>query len=369
MMRDIPTIGIVDPVSNASYGAQRGDDTPLGGTEATILKVAGALQGDFRFVLFQAKGVNSIGVGGCAIRRLESAFLDRSCQAFLVINSWKVACRLRRCHPDIPITLWLHVHPGRHNRPMGAALVKADIDVICVSRSHADHLSAFLADGPMPVITHIWNPITDDLVPDDTPRNLNRLFFASSPHKGLSQVFRQFAALRQRLPELTLEVADPGYLRWDVGPVPEGVWRRGPLPHHHLISRMRRALCLFYPQNSFAETFGLVLAEANAVGTPVLAQKGLGANDEVVCGPGQLIDATNVDLLGERIRQWQTDFPVIRTHPEFRLANVGRAWRKKLMATVQGGAVGDATAGPINRPGHQSFGRPMPDPLAQRIQS
>tara|TARA_R110002096_G_scaffold235626_1_gene425956 strand:+ start:1060 stop:1392 length:333 start_codon:yes stop_codon:yes gene_type:complete len=110
------------------------------------------------------------------------------------------------------------------------------------------------------------------------------LFFCSSPHKGLNQVFRQFAALRERFPKLTHEVADPGYLAWDTGKIPDGVWLRGSLSHDRRIGRMRRALCLFYPQDSFAETFGLVIAEANAVGTPFLVQRGLGANDEVVCG-------------------------------------------------------------------------------------
>lgn len=330
-----PTIGIVDQCCPTPYGPHMPSARPLGGTESTVLKIVSALQGEFRFHLFQAKAVARDGFDGCSTRPLQDAFQDRSCQAFLVINSWKVACRLRRFQPDVPVSLWLHVHPGRHNRQMGAALAKADVDVICVSRSHALQLSEFLAKGALPRIGHIWNPVADDLEPDDTPRDPNRLLFASSPHKGLAQVLGQFAALRQRLPDLTLEVADPGYLSWDVGAIPEGVWLRGPLPHDRMMSRMRRALCLFYPQNGFAETFGLVIAEANAVGTPVLVQQGLGANDEVVCGPDQLIDASNVEQLADRIRRWQASFPHIETHPEFRLRNVARQWRQKL-ATVVG---------------------------------
>lgn len=330
-----PTIGIVDPSCAMPYGGGLRMTKPLGGTEATVLKIVDALQGDFRFRLFQANAPINFSFNiDRPIAPLKSAFQDRFCQAFLVINSWKVAIRLRRFHPHTPISLWLHVHPGRHNRQMGAALAKADIDIICVSKSHATQLTKFLSFGPCPPISSIWNPISDALEPDATPRNLNRLFYCSSPHKGLKQVFAQFAAVRERLPDLSLEVADPGYLAWDVGTIPKGVWLRGSLPHDRLISRMRRALCLFYPQNSFAETFGLVIAEANAVGTPVLVQKGLGANDEIVCGQDQLIDVDNIDQLVARIKQWQTQFPHIRTHDKFRLSRVALIWKRKLTALV-----------------------------------
>lgn len=329
-----PTIGIVDPCSPASYGLGIYPTQPLGGTEATVLKIIDALQDDFRFQLFQAKAKACGGPETCAVQPLENAFKDSPCQVFLVINSWKVACRLRRFHPDVPISVWLHVHPGRHNRHMGRALAEANINVICVSQSHAQQLEAFLSSGPLPSIGHIWNPIAEDLTADETPRDPNRLLFSSSPHKGLAQVLRQFEALRERLPDLTLEVADPGYLPWDVGRIPDGVWLRGSLPHDRLIARMRRSLCLFFPQSSFAETFGLVIAEANAVGTPVLVQKGLGANDEVVCGADQLIDGTDLDQLESRIRQWQSQFPTVTTHPEFRLCNVAQMWRQKLLEMV-----------------------------------
>src|SRR5690606_17287057 len=130
-----PIIGIVDPCCPTPYGLETRAARPLGGTESTVLKIVGALQTDFRFCLFQATSVASDGFDGCGTRPMQAAFDDRSCQGFLVINSWKVACRLRRFHPDVPISLWLHVHPGRHNRQMGAALAKAGIDVICVSQS------------------------------------------------------------------------------------------------------------------------------------------------------------------------------------------------------------------------------------------
>ena len=331
-----PAIGIVDPCAPSGYALSE-NDAPLGGTEATVIKIAQALQGRFRFFLFQANAHKCQSRCKHAPIPLEHAFQDHGCQGFLVINSWKVACRLRRAHPQKPIALWLHVHPGRHNRQMGKRLASADIDVFCVSKSHCESLKRFLLDGPMPKISHIYNPIADDLTPDTTPRDMNRLFFCSAPHKGLKQVLAQFDALRERLPNLTLEVADPGYLRWDVGPIPDGVWLRGRLPHDRLIARLRRSLCLFYPQDKFSETFGLVIAEANAVGTPVLVQRGLGANDEVTCTAEQLIEANNLDQLEARVRYWQRNFPRLQTDGRFRLIQIAGQWHEALSNMVSVG--------------------------------
>lgn len=252
----------------------------------------------------------------------------------MVINRWKLAVKLRKRHPDRPVLLWLHVHPGRHNRAMGAALRDADIPVICVSRSHARALGTFLDPHGRPVTTWIPNPIPDELHPGACPRDRDRLLFASSPHKGLAEVFEQFAALRRHLPRLTLAVADPGYLRWTVGPPPEGVVVLGSLSHPQLIDEMRRALCLFYPQTSFAETFGLVMAEANAVGTPVLVHAGLGANDEVVADPRQRIDGRDPAQILERITAWRRQPPAVQANPDFRLSRVARNWRRLLSLTA-----------------------------------
>ncbi|MDF1728358.1 MAG: glycosyltransferase, partial [Sulfitobacter sp.] len=265
---------------------------------------------------------------------LEHVFDQPQPDVFVVVNRWKVALKLRKLFPDVPIFLWLHVFPGRHNRRMGAALKKAGITLVCVSRSHANAVQAFCGPDCRPNITAIYNPIADDLRPDPTPRDTGRLLFASSPHKGLKQVFEQFAALRKTLPDMTLAVADPGYLRWETGPAPEGVVFLGSLPHSALLHQMRRSLCLFYPQTSFAETFGLVLAEANATGTPALIHAGLGANDEIVSGAEQLIDGNDAAQILARITEWRARLPRVSANAQFRLSSVQRAWVRTLTKAV-----------------------------------
>ena len=323
-------IAIVDPCCTRGYDPDALNAGGLGGTEATVLRVSVALTERTEIVHFQkGRTVSAVTTAG-RMRPLEDAFAAQSTSTFIVINAWKVACKLRKVHPHARIILWLHIHPGRHNRPMAQALTAARVAVICVSRSHATAFRAFLRNRPLPFIDFIHNPIADDLTHDATVHDPDRLLFASSPHKGLAQVFTQFRATRDSIPNLTLAVADPGYLAWDTGPVPDGVTFLGPLPHAALIAQMRQSLCLFYPQTTFAETFGLVMAEANAVGLPVLAHHDIGANAEVLGDTEQVVDGADPDQIVARIRTWRILRPTVTAQPHFRLAAVTKRWSEQL---------------------------------------
>lgn len=323
-------IALVDPCCAGGYSPASLRVGGLGGTEATVLRVTRALAQWVHITHFQKGRDIAETTDAGRMLPLSSALAPLPNATFVVINSWKVACKLRKAQPRARILLWLHNYPGRHNRPMGLALQKADIGLVCVSRTHAERLSDFLGKDTPPNINFVHNPIADNLAPDATLRNPNRLLFASAPHKGLSQVFEQFHAARSAIPGLTLAVADPGYLAWDTGAVPEGATVLGTLSHDALIARMRRALCLFYPQTTFAETFGLVLAEANAVGLPVLVHRDLGANGEVVNGSGQLVDGADTAAIIDRLRRWRAQPPAVCADPRFRLAAVVRKWAELL---------------------------------------
>lgn len=323
-------LAIVDPCSAAGYDLSDLETGGLGGTEATVLRVATALGSRFEITQYQnGRSLRQRSEAG-QLRPLQELESADEPAALIVINRWKVAIKLRKQYPETPIFLWLHVYPGRHNRKMGAAIKAADITVICVSNTHARELAGFLGAEDVPPIRVIYNPLDDTLEPDATRRDPDRLLFASSPHKGLAEVFRQFTALRRDLPTLTLAVADPGYLRWDTGPVPDGAVFLGALSHRALIRQMRRALCLFYPQTTFAETFGLVLAEANAVGTPVLVHNGLGANAEIVADATQRVDGHDPAQILARIRAWRHAPPQVTANPAFRLGRVVKDWAQML---------------------------------------
>lgn len=330
-------LALIDPCCAQGYSSRDLGGRGMGGTEATVLRVAEQLKDRFRFNMFQANRpkIEQDSFGQLLPLPMLATARLQAHHAIIVINSWKVACKLRRMAPDARIILWLHVFPGRHNRKMGPALARSGIEILCVSASHAMQLREFLAEGSdtVPHIGHIYNPIPDDLAPDGTPIDPDLLLFASSPHKGLREVFARFRDLRQACPSLRLEVADPGYLAWDTGPVPDGVDFLGSLDHGALIARMRPALCLFYPQTSFRESFGLVIAEANAVGTPAILHRGLGANDEIA-SPEQCIDCTRPDQIAARLDSLRRSRPQIRSQRAFRLSAVADSWADLLTRTA-----------------------------------
>ena len=315
---------ILDPNAPKPYTTAPASLVGLGGTEMTIAAVAERLAKGMTVEVHQTARKMPAVVSGIGFLPMTWK-APVSADAAIVINSWKAAIACRKVNPDLRLLLWLHNVPGRHNRKMGAALRDADVTVVCVSDSHARILRDLLGCDA-PDITHVYNPIPDDLAPSGIAHDRDLLFFASAPHKGLRQVFDAFRALRREIPSMRLAVANPGYMDWDVGPIPDGVSLIGRSDKDRLWQRMEGALCLFYPQTSFAETFGIVLAEANAVGCPVLVHKGLGANDEVPSSAAEAIDCADIDQVIATVKAWRASRPKVEARPEFRLSAVVDTW-------------------------------------------
>ena len=90
---------------------------------------------------------------------------------------------------------------------------------------------------------------------------------------------------------------------------------------------MAGALCVFYPQTRFRETFGLIGAEANALGTPVLAPAGIGALSEVLGGGGQLLYSMNATVLVQQLEKWRGgQCPSVFQRAEFHPMTVAKHW-------------------------------------------
>lgn len=327
-------IAIIDPYCLTPYTLGTLETGVLGGAESVVMRIARANSKSFRFHFYQ-NGRIDIDRDSCGFYRpIDAIRADdlKGVAAIAVISSWKSALKVRKLNPHCPIFLRLHANPGRHNRRMGAALAAANIEIVCVSQAHARYVRAFLsAENPvLPAISAIYNPVDDNLFPDDTPRNRDRLFFPGTPLKGISETLEKFALLRRERPELQLDVAESANLVWPDGRSPEGVNFLGRLDRGALVETMRRSLCIFYPQTRFDAPFGLQLAEANAVGTPVLADASLDINREILGTAGQCIDTGDTARIAARIDQWRIALPEIPVSPQLRLSRIAEAWRKKL---------------------------------------
>jgi glycosyltransferase involved in cell wall biosynthesis len=204
----------------------------------------------------------------------------------------------------------------------------------------------------------IYNPVDDSLVPDGSPVDERKLVFFSSPNKGLAFSLDAFRALRRSMPDLRLQVGNPGY-KIRKSAVIDGVEYLGPQPQERIHKEVRTALCTFFPNFVLPETFGLVFAESKAVGTPILTHD-CGAAAEIVGDPQQVLPvslaqrayetalhnisprwrggpARLADQLGlfdvyiKRIRAWRSgDRPVAGPDPRFQLTVVANRWRAML---------------------------------------
>lgn len=289
-----------------------------------------------------------------------------SAEHVVVIREARALAQARALFPNAQLHLWLHdkLRPGskrgRRLRRSADLLRAAQVSIVCVSETHRQDVLRTLRwadiDG-LPVCTR-YNPLDEALRPDGSPFDDRQLVYFSSPNKGLAFALDAFGALHRAFPELRLVVGNPGYKTTARATLP-GVEFLGPQPQAVMHAQVRRSLCTFQPNFRIPETFGLVYAESNALGTPVLTHD-YGAAAEVVNDPRQLLPvkpayrgyevmvgglmprwralparlaaaAGLFDAYIERIREWRGGArPVVGADPRFALHAVAAQWRELL---------------------------------------
>ena len=339
------------PYDSATLGRQA-----MGGTEASVVRIADALDA----LVAQHNRTERSG------RYLPPA-RDPGVGCVVVLRDSRALAAVRNLYPNARTFLWLHdrMRPGsRRARWLASTaglLRELAVRIVCVSDTQRREVEATLrwmrADERLGART-IYNPIDDALVPDGSPVDARKLVFLSSPNKGLSFTLDAFRALRRHMPDLRLVVGNPGYKRGAIGRV-AGVEFLGPQPQANMHAEVRSALCTFFPNFVVPETFGLVFAESNALGTPVLTHD-CGAAREVITDERQILPVSAAkrayegllspcsprcralpariaagfgvfDDYLERIRAWRSgQRPITAADPRFRLSAVGQRWRDVL---------------------------------------
>jgi glycosyltransferase involved in cell wall biosynthesis len=345
-------IAIIDPVTPKPYSRQTLRDHPLGGTEATVVRIAEALDA----VVLQHNRTDNEGR-----YRVAGSAIDPS--HVVVLREPAAALDAAQRYPNSTVMLWLHdlcgqgTARGKKMLDHAARLAASKVTLICVSDFHAaDVRKNFLSlpEDQRPQVVRIYNPVdVADAPAGDRKTDPNKLVFFSSPHKGLDYTLALFKQLRARNKQLRLFIANPGYLPSTSNDSP-GIVNLGAVSHQVIMEHVSTALCTFYPNYVYPETFGLALGESNALGTPVLTHD-IGAAAEVLNGPGQFIAVpalrnladsvfwhwpflrpmgeASLGLLGfsngyrERIESWQDGGrPVVAGRPEFSTENAVLAW-------------------------------------------
>lgn len=345
-----------DPVCDRPYDSETLRGQAMGGTEATVVRVADALGA----LVVQHNRTSASG-------RYQPPRRDPAITQVIVNRDSRALRTVRELYPNARIHLWLHdrVRPrSKRARRLAAdaeVLRALAVRVICVSDTQRHGVEAALrwmrVDDCVSACT-IYNPVDDQLQPDGSPVDECKLVFLSSPNKGLKFTLDAFRAVRRAIPDMRLVVGNPGYKAGDTVRL-DGVQYLGPQPQQRIHAEVRTALCTFFPNFVIPETFGLVFAESKALGTPVLTHD-CGAALEVLGDAAQALPVTAAErgyeglLSGwpsgwrrwpariaagvglfdpyvERISAWRAGArPVTGPDPRFRLSTVTRRWHEVL---------------------------------------
>lgn len=345
-----------DPVCDRPYDSETLRSQAMGGTEATVVRVADALAA----LVVQHNRATASG-------RYLPPRRDPAITHVIVNRDSRALPTVRELYPNARMHLWLHdrVRPrSKRARRLAAdagILRELAVRLICVSETQRHAVEAALrwmrVDDRVSACT-IYNPVDDSLQPDGSPVDERKLVFLSSPNKGLKFTLDAFGAVRRAMPDMRLIVGNPGYKAGAAAPL-DGVQYLGAQPQQRMHAEVRTALCTFFPNFVIPETFGLVFAESNALGTPVLTHD-CGAALEVLGDPEQVLPVTAgkrlyesllrgcptgwrrgparvaaglglFDAYIERIRAWRAGArPATQPDPRFRLSAVAQRWREVL---------------------------------------
>ena len=130
--------------------------------------------------------------------------------------------------------------------------------------------------------------------------------------KNAGAAMQAFALLRQRLPQAELHLYGQGFERGGAADrwagaraLGAGCCFHGPLPHARLIAALAEHDLLVHP--ALEESFAVVVAEALALGLPVVAGANSGGVPEVAGGEQWLVDVRSPAALADALHQALTE--------------------------------------------------------------
>ena len=315
----------------------------IGGTEASVVKTAVILSSSYHVIVAQ-KFRHEMTIEHEDLHFIpKKAMYSLHIDFIIVLRKYPLLKQLQRKFPYAKMFLWLHTYKNVEYVFKRTGFAKTKTTVICNSKTHRDNTDRLLNLTVLAKlfsifvkttrVTYCYNPISK---PQEThlhklnyKKDNNKLLFFSSPNKGLQQVLDCFEYINKELPQLRLYIANPGYKIDHSFKLNKNIIVLGSLPHEEMMSHVKQSLCIFYPQNTFAETFGLIYAEANSYGVPVLAHD-IGSAKEILDKNNQLVDVMDYQQIIQVIKTWQNKYPKISYNYKFSDERVLQQWQKLL---------------------------------------
>lgn len=322
-----------DPCSPKGYDHKSLQNESLGGTEGTVIRIAEKLAEKHTVVVAERMKTTFTTSKNVQYIPFSPFLLNMSWHAVIVLRNLDTVLQVRDALPNTPVWLWAHDLVDTRFLPYIYNLKKKNIGIIAVSKFLKKQLGDLRLMDPLipelPLIKIIYNPIDDNLNPDSTPVNKDKLLFPSSSYKGLDNTIRVFKMLREKHPDFELVVTNPSYHKTKMA-LSDGVHYLGSQTHARNIQEMRSSLAVFQMNHEVPETFGLVFAEANAVGTPCLAHP-FGAAPEVLTNPDQLVNTYDREAVIQKTLDWRfKERPKVDIPDKFRLSTVIQEWENLL---------------------------------------
>lgn len=325
-------IVFIDYKHTEPYSVRDLDYGVLNGTAGSVVNIAEKLGELYQVFVLHANQKEVIsGKSQVVYGPLELIKKLSDCETVVTVRLSSVSHHSLSLFPRARHLFWHHNLPFADNIIPLRRINKRGATVIVVSHYHKQEMERVFREYKLSVenidLKVIYDPISDDLAPDSTPVDRYKLFFCSNPLKGLLNALDCFDLLRRLDKRFRLYIASPSrHIRGGISGDMTNIHSLGHLSHQETIAHLRSSLSLFYPNFCYPETFGLVFAEALAVGTPVLTHD-LGAASEVLNNPRLLVDTMKSRTVAEKIIEWsEGGRPAVAVNEAFRLSNVARQW-------------------------------------------
>lgn len=315
----------LDTTSKRFYDRQVLEKSALGGTEASLIRVAESLAGfGLKVVIVQSQVNYFPAIMGQHCFFMHSDDLkNMTCKHFIQVRG------IMNSHlfPKAKKYVWLHDEVDERLKDWNETIDKYKMSVIGVSRWHLKDVQKYVHSFRT---SFIYNPVPDEIYasPDlELKYDPNTFIWNFSAHKGLGKGLEVFKRIKERLPQANLIITHPGYHDLDMtrlSTIP-GVSVYGPMACRQLWGVVQSSLCVLYP-SQFNETFCCNLAEANALGTPFLSYNRQ-VLKEVVSTSDQLVEDGNENALVERAVEWSTKGrPKVTGMEQFKISRVIFKW-------------------------------------------
>ena len=312
----------------------------MGGTESSLLRTAQILHHHgHQITVYQKNRLHNEIQNGIQLIGPDTLATLEQVDHVIILRKFPQVLVLQKQFPKAQFHLWIHTYKNWEYVLKRGIRLKQPWQLITNSKTHAAHCDKILNQGVLGTIYNLftprisiktcYNPVPVPSTSNNTEhRDLNKLLFLSAPNKGLNQVLKTFQQINQHLKDLQLYIANPGYRKDQPENIPN-VHYLGALPPEAVKQHIATSLCVFYPQNTFAETFGLIYAEANALGTPVMAHD-IGAAKEILHPNNGLIDAEDINQITETLVNWQLKLPEVSYREAFDIPAVFQQWSEAL---------------------------------------